>query len=132
MIGEDLERVLNALEKAKEVNLKAKLTDQSWATTTVDPKDSMSVRGIHHMNKALERIQHEALIKSDNRLSMPIIVPFDQYIESRERTLLHSEELPHYLLMPEVERLSMLSTSSSAAVTLFGTGRGFRSLTSPA
>jgi site-specific recombinase XerD len=57
------------------------------------------------MNKALERIQHEALIKPENQQAVPIIVPFAHYIESRERTLLHADELPFYLLMPEVEQL---------------------------
>ncbi len=54
------------------------------------------------MNKALERIQHEQITQTQPNI---IQVPFDAYIESRERTLLHSVELPFYLLMPEVERL---------------------------
>lgn len=54
------------------------------------------------MNKALERIEHESLPQSQPDV---IQVPFEAYIESRERTILHSEDLPFYLLMPEIQQL---------------------------
>lgn len=54
------------------------------------------------MTKTLERIRHEQIAEAQHSIMQ---VPFGAYIESRERTLVHSVELPFYLLMPEIERL---------------------------
>lgn len=35
----------------------------------------------------------------------PVRVPFDAYLEARKRTILHADDLPFYLLLPEVEKL---------------------------
>ena len=50
----------------------------------------------------IQRVNHNNIV---GQHTPALIVPFESYIESRERTRLHSDKLPPYLLLPEVNQL---------------------------
>ena len=58
-----------------------------------------------NMNTGMQRIEYERLLSIQSQQPLVVIVPFDDYIDLRERTLLHTEALPPYLLMPEIQAL---------------------------